>query len=159
MVKQIPDGVRFERDGDFLIEQAGAAGKIERVNFQETGSGVAKSETGVVVMNYFFERRDDAAEKFVKIACGDEDVVDVEKHLQPVAFAGELNLIGLRSLEIERVIDGNRDLAAHALHELKFRIRDELRNEPSKSHGAEPMLRGGERNHRQRAHADFAQAL
>ncbi len=60
-----------------------------------------------------------------KIARGDEHVVDFEKHLQPVALPGELNLIGLRSLEIQRVIHGDSHLAADALHELQFRLGDD----------------------------------
>ncbi len=52
----------FERDRDFLVEEARAAGKIERVDLQEAGGGVAKGEAGEIVMDDAFERRNDAAE-------------------------------------------------------------------------------------------------
>jgi hypothetical protein len=148
-----------ERNGDFLIEKAGTTGEIEGVDFQKAGGGVAKSETGVVMMNHFFERGDDAAKKVGKLAGGDEHVVHFEKDLEAVALAGELDLIGLGGLVIERVINGDGNLTADALHELKFGIGDALWDEASETHGAEAALRGGERNHRQRTNADFAETL
>ena len=58
-----------------------------------------------------------------KLARGNEHVVNLEQDLQPVALAGKLDLISLRSFVIERVIDGHGNLAADALHELQFRSR------------------------------------
>jgi hypothetical protein len=149
----------IQRDGNFLFEQAGAAGKIERVNFQESGGRIAKSEAGVIMMNDFFERSDDAAEKLRELAGRHEYVVHVEKDLQPIALAGKLTLISLGGLEIQRVIDGHRNLAGRALHELHLGLRDALRNKAAETHGTQPTLRGSERNHSQRANADLAKPL
>lgn len=129
------------------------------MDFQKSGGGFAKSETRVVMMNDFLKRRDDAAEKVGKLTGGDEHVVHLEKDLEAVALAGELDLVGLGSLVIERVINGDGNLAADTLHELKFGIGDALRDEAPESHGAEAVLRGGERNHRQRTNADIAETL
>jgi hypothetical protein len=148
-----------EGNGDFLIEEAGTTGEIEGVDFQKAGGGVAKSETGVVMMNDFFERGDDAAKKVGKLAGGDEHVVHFEKNLEAIALAGKLDLIGLGGLVIERVINGDGNLTADALHKLKLGIGDALWDEASETHGAEAALRGGERNHGQRANADIAETL
>ena len=42
-----------------------AAGKIERVNFEQAVGGIEQREAGVVVMNDALERGDDAAEELV----------------------------------------------------------------------------------------------
>src|SRR5580700_3206827 len=85
----------LEGHGDFLVEEAGAAGKIECMDFQESRHGVAKSETGVIMMNHFFERGDNPAEKLGKLAARNENVVDLEKHLQAIALSCELALVRL----------------------------------------------------------------
>src|SRR5580704_13146081 len=100
----------FQRNGDFLIEKTGAAGKIQRVNLQKARCGFAKGKTGVVVVNDFFERGNNATEKLGQLARGNEYVVDLEQNLEPVALAGQLDLISLRSLVIERVIHGHGNL-------------------------------------------------
>ncbi len=68
-------------------------------------------------------------------------------------------MVSLRGLEIERVINGDGNLAADALHKLKFRTGNDLGNEAAETHCAEAMLCGGKRNHGQRANADFAEAV
>jgi len=85
----------LERNCNFLMEEAGAARKIESVDFQEAGGGVKKGEAGVVVMNDLFERGDDAAEKVGKLAGGDEHVVNFKENLEAIALSGKLSLVGL----------------------------------------------------------------
>ena len=106
------------RHGDFAVEQTGAARKIERMNFQQAGGGIEEREAGVVMVNDAFEGGNDAAENFGDLAADHQNVVNLQENAQAVAFAGKLRLVGLRILEIERVVDGHGDLAGDALHEL-----------------------------------------
>jgi hypothetical protein len=110
--------------------------------------GIEEREAGVVVVDDALESFYDAAEKFGDFATGDEDVVDFEKDLEVVAFAGELGLIGLGSLEIEGIVDGDGDLAGDALHELEFGVGDALGDEAAETHSADAVLGGGERKNR-----------
>src|SRR5229473_3238503 len=106
-------------NSDFLLDEALVAGKIECVNFEQTGFGIEEREAGVVMVNDALESLDDAPEEFRNFTAGDQDVVDFEKNLEAVALARELRLIGLGSLKIEGVIDCDGDLAGDALHELR----------------------------------------
>ena len=45
----------------FGLDESLAAGKIERVNFEQAAGGIEQREAGVVVMNDALERGDDAA--------------------------------------------------------------------------------------------------
>ena len=78
---------------DFASQQTRAAGKIERMNFQQAGIGIEKRETGVVVVNDAFERGDDAAKNFTDLAADHQNIVDLQKNAQTVALAGELRLV------------------------------------------------------------------
>ena len=84
---------------------------------------IEEREAGVVVMDDALESIDDAAEKFGQFTAADEDIVDVEKSLQAIAFARELRLVSLGGFKIESVIHGDGDLAGDALHELQLGIR------------------------------------
>ena len=80
---------------------------------------------------------------FGEFARGDEDVVDFEKDLKAVAFAGELRLIGLRGFEIEGVVHGDGHQTGDALHELELGVRDAPGHKAAKTHRAEAALSGG----------------
>jgi len=121
------------------------------VDFEQSGLGVAERETGVVVVDDALESLYDAAEKFGDFATGDEDIVDFEENLEAIALASELRLIGLGSLKIKGIIDGNGYLAGDALHELEFGVGDALGDEAAEAHGAEAMLGSGERKNGDRA--------
>ncbi len=54
-------GRRFARDGELGLDESLAAGKIERVNFEQAVGGIEQREAGVVVMDDALERGDDAA--------------------------------------------------------------------------------------------------
>ena len=97
------------------------------------------------MVNYAFERGDDAAKEFGEFATRDQDIVDLEKDLEAIAFLRKLFLIGLRRFEVESIIDGYGDLAGDALHELEADGRDALWDEAAKTHRAQAVLRGGER--------------
>jgi hypothetical protein len=146
-------------NGDFLLEEALVAGKIERVNLEQSSLGIEKREAGVVVMNDALQGLDDTAEKFGKFAAGDEDVVDFEKNLEAVALACELRLIGLRSRKVQGIVHSDSDLAGNALHKLQRGVRDALRNQTAEAHGAEAVLGGGERKNRERADIVLAVAV
>src|SRR2546425_2133685 len=110
------------RNQRLRLEDVPVAGKIERVDLEQTGLGIEERQAGVVVVNDALQSVDDAAEKFGEFAAGDQDVVDFEKNLEAVALAGELRLVGLGSFEIEGVIDGDGDLAGDGLHELEVGV-------------------------------------
>jgi len=141
------------------LEDILLAGEIERVNPEQTGLRIEKREAGVVMVNDALESVDDAAEEFGKFAAGDEEIVDFEKNLEPVALAGELRLKGLGSCEIEGVIYGDGDLAGDALHELELGVGDALGNQAAEAHGAEAVLGGGEGKNGERADVVFAVAM
>src|SRR5208283_6150935 len=94
----------IERNGVFLLGRRSVAGKIERVDLQQSGRGIEKREAGVIVAKHGLERRDDALEESVGIARGDEEIVDLQKNLQAIAFAGELLLRGFGGLEVEGIV-------------------------------------------------------
>src|SRR5438132_9262780 len=107
-------------------------------------------------MNDAFERRNDAAKNFRDLAADHKNIVDLQENAQAVAFAGELRLVGLRVLEIERVIDGHGDLAGDALHELQLRVRNSLRGHAAEAHRADAALSRGQRKNRHGTDAVFA---
>ena len=152
-------GRRFARNGQLRFDESLAAGKIERVNFEQAAGGIEKREARVVVMNDALQRGDDAAEQFGQLEAGDEDVVNFEEDAKAIAFVRELRVIRLRSFEIERVVYGDGDLARNALHEGEFAFGNAARDDATETHGAEAALRGGERDERKAAHAFVAQAL
>ena len=80
------------------------------MNLQQAGGRVEESEARVVMVDDALERGHDAEKQFREFAAGDEDVVDLEKHPEAVALASELVLVGLGSLEIERVVHGHGHL-------------------------------------------------
>ena len=118
----------FARDGHFGFEQALAAGKIERVNFEQAADWVEEREASVVVMNDALQSGNDATEQFGQLKAGDQDIVDIQQDAETVAFVGELGLISLRGFEVQRVVDGHGHLAGDALHELQFAFGDALRH-------------------------------
>ena len=152
----VPSGRCIARHGDFAFEHTGAAGKIESMDFQQAGDGIKEREAGVVVVNDALERGNDAAKNFGDLAADHENVVDLQKHAQAVALAGELRLVSLRILKIKRVIDGYGDLAGDALHKLQLGVRDALGNHAAKPHRADAALRRGERKDGHRMDAVFA---
>src|SRR6266478_204855 len=91
------------------------------------------------------ERGNDAAKKIAQLAAGDQNIVDVQQHLQAVALLGKFFLVRLRGLEIESVVHGDSNLRGDALHELNIGIRNSPRTQPPKAHRAEPVLGRGER--------------
>lgn len=131
------------------------------MNLEQAVCGIEEGEAGVVVMDDALERGDDAAEEFVGLEAGDEDVVDFEQDAEAIAFARELRLISLRRFEIERVVYGDGDLAGNALHkgELAVGLCETARNQAAETHGPKAALRGGERNERETANAFVAEAL
>jgi hypothetical protein len=146
-------------NGDLLLDEVWITRKIQGVNFEQAGLGIEEREAGVVMVDDALESFYDAAEKFGDFAAGDKDIVDFEKNLEAIAFASELRLIGLGSLEIEGVVNGDGDLAGDALHELELGVSDALGDEAAKAHGTEAVLSGGERKNRQRADIVFTEAL
>ena len=124
-------------------------GKIEVVDLEQSGLGIEEREAGVVVVDDALQSFDDAAEKVGEFAAGDQDIVDFEKNPEAVALACELRLIGLGSLEIKGIIDGNGHLAGDALHELQLGVRNALRDQTAETHGAESALGGRERKDRE----------
>ena len=64
----VGDGLTGRRavtgDGDFLFDEALVAGKIERMNLEQSRLGIQQREAGVVVVNNALQRADDASEKF-----------------------------------------------------------------------------------------------
>src|SRR4029077_6697259 len=110
-------GRNVARNERLLLEDVRLAGKIEGVNLEQTGLGFEEREAGVIVVNDPLQGVDDAAEKFGNFAAGDQEIVDFENVLETVALARELRLISLGGREIQRVINGNGDLAGDALHE------------------------------------------
>jgi len=146
-------------DGGFLLEKAGVARKIEGMDFEEAAGGVEEGETGVIVMDDAGESGDDAAEDFGEIAGGHEDVVDFEKSLEAVAFAGELRLIGLGGFEIQGVVHGDGDQTGDALHELELGVCNALGLETAKAHGAKAALRRRQRDDRERTDVMFADSI
>src|SRR5207245_1727054 len=70
------------RNSGLSVEEALVAGKIESVDFEHAGSGVEKSEAGVVVMDDAIESGDDTAEEFGKLAAGDQNIVDIQEHAE-----------------------------------------------------------------------------
>ena len=135
-----------------------AAREVQRVNFEQARNRIEKREAGVVMMNDALECGDDAAKKFGEFAAGDQDVVDFEKDLETVAFAGELLLVGLGGFVVECVIDGDGHLAGDALHELKDSVGHAIWDDTAEAHGAETALSGGQRKNSERADIDFAEA-
>jgi hypothetical protein len=72
------------------------------------------------------ERRDNSLEHFGNVSRADQQVVDLQQNLEAIAFASELLLVRLSGFEIQRVVDGDRNLRGHALHEFDFCFRDAL---------------------------------
>src|SRR5208337_2971277 len=95
----------------------------------------------------------------VGIARGDEEIVDLQKNLQAIAFAGELLLRGFGGLEVEGIVDRDGDLSGDSLHEVDLRFSDTLRNVAAETESAEAMLRSGERENRHGVNAGVLQAL
>src|SRR5207253_10608661 len=91
------------RHGDFPLDHSGADGEIECMNFQQAGVGIEKRQAGVIVMNDTLECGNDTSKNFRDLAADHQNVVDLQENAQAVALAGELRLVGLRILEIERV--------------------------------------------------------
>src|SRR5207245_5184441 len=135
---------------------SGPAGKVECMNFQQAGVRVEERQAGVIVMNDALERGNDAAKNFGDLSADYQNGVDLEENAQAVTLAGELRLVGLGIFEIERVIDGHRDLAGDALHELQLGVRDALRGHAAEAHRADAALRGGQRKNRHGTDAVFA---
>lgn len=90
------------------------------------------------------ERGNDAVEQSGDVAGGEQDVVDAEKDLEAIAFAGELALVGLSGFEVDGVVDGDGGLCGDPLHEGDFGVGNAVGNVTAKAEGAEAMLRGGE---------------
>ena len=98
-------------------------------------------------------------EQGVGVARGDEEIVDLQQNLQTVAFARELLLRGFGGLEIQGIIDSDRDLSGDALHEVDLVLHDSLRNVATKTESAKTMLRSSERENRHGVNAGVLQAL
>jgi len=111
------------------------------------------------MMNDALQSGDNGAEDFGELTAGDENVVDLEKDLETVAFACKLYLIGLGTLEIERVVHGDGHQAGDALHKLNFGIRDALWNDAAEAHRTQAVLRSGERKNREGTDVMLAEAL
>lgn len=148
-----------ERNGVFLLGQRSIAGKIERVDLQQSGRCIEEREAGVIVVKRGLERRDDAPEESVGVARGDEQIVDLQENLQAVAFVGELLLRGFGGLEVKGIVDSDGDLSGDALHEVDLGRSDSLRNVAAETESAESMLRGGERKNCHGVNTGVLQAL
>src|SRR6266404_672596 len=103
------------------------------------------------------ERGNDPAEKIAQFATSDQDVVDIEQNLQAVSLLGEFLLGGLCGLKVQRIVHGDGYLRRDALHELNVRIGNGLWTNPSKTHGAKTVLRGGQWKNGKRANSSAAQ--
>ena len=108
--KAAAGGRGVERNSGFGPDEILTAREVERMNLQQAGGRVEESEARVVMVDDALERGHDAEKQFREFAAGDEDVVDLEKHPEAVALASELVLVGLGSLEIERVVHGHGHL-------------------------------------------------
>jgi hypothetical protein len=98
-------------------------------------------------------------EESVGVACGDEEIVDLQENLQAVAFAGELLLRGFGGLEVEGIVDGDRDLSGDAPHKVDLGLSDSLRNVTAEAESAEAMLCGSKRENGHGVNASVLQAL
>ena len=58
----------------------------------------------------------------------------LQEHAQAVALPRQLPLVGLRALEIEHVVDGDRDLPRHLLEERNLALGVLVRRAPPKAH-------------------------
>jgi CDI toxin RNase A-like protein len=143
----------LERRSEFRLGCRGRERHIEGVDFQQRARLIQQREAGVVMLNHGFERRDDTFEESGDVAGADQEIVDFEKHTKAVALAGELALVGLGVFEINGVVDGHGNLGGNALHEFDFRVADALWDEAAKTQGPETMLRGGQGNNSDGAHA------
>ena len=149
----------IERNGKFILRQRSGAGKIERMNLQQSGRCIEQREAGVIVVQRRLERRDDALEESVGVARRDEEIVDLQQNLQTVAFARELLLRRFGGLEVQGIVDSDRHLSGDALHKVDLVLRDSLRNIAAEAESAKAMLRGGERKDRHGVNAGVLQAL
>src|SRR5580693_3299792 len=123
------------------------------MNFEEAGGLIDERETGVVVLDHGFERRNNTFEEGSDVAGADQKIVDVEKHLQTVSFPGQLLLISLSGFKVEGIVDGDRHLNRDTLHEFDFGVAHTLRNIAAETNSAKAMLRRGERNGGKGIHA------
>ena len=74
------------------------------------------------MLNDFSQAGADGREKIVQTQMGDDRVVHFEQQSRAIPFVGQLPLGRLGALVVQHVVDGERDLLGHLLHEAKLRL-------------------------------------
>ena len=132
-------------------------GKIERQHAHLIRRRFVQREARVFVMNHAAQGRGNGVQEGVQIELGNHGVVHFEQHAQPVALPRQLPLVGLRALEIQRVVHRDGDLPRHLLQERDFALGVLMRRAPPEAHHAQPALRRGQRQRANRSHSVLPQ--
>ena len=111
------------------------------------------------MVNHAAQGGGNRVEQGAQVELRNHGVVDFQQNAQPVALLRQLPLVGLRALEIERVVHGHGDLPRHLLQECDFDFAVMVRRAPAEAQHAQAALRRGQRNRADRPHAVLAQHL
>ena len=111
------------------------------------------------MVNNAAKRSGNRVEQSAQVELGNHGVVHFEQNAQAVALLRQLPLVGLRALEIQRVVHRHGHLPRHLLHECDFDFGIVVRRPATETQHAQAALRCGERNRTERPHAVLPQNL
>ena len=157
--KRFPGDRAVEGNDHLLVDQSFSLREIERHHAHLIRRGIKQREARVFVVNHAAQGRGDGAQEVVQVELGNHGVIYFEQHAQAVALPRQLPLVGLRALEIQRVVHGDGDLPRHLLQERDFALGVLVRRASPETHDAQPALRRGQRQRANRFHAVLAHDL
>ncbi len=123
-------GRPFNRNEHVLFDQP-LARKLERPHVEPAPLRVVDSHAGVVVGHDAAETAGDLAEECASVEVRDERVVNLEEQLEAVTFRCQL-------LVMERIVDGERNLARELLQEVDVGVAERVIVPAAEAESAEP---------------------
>ena len=121
------------------------------------GVGLVQHEAAAVVLNHLLQRRADRREHGVHVQVRDDGVVHFEEQAEAIALARELALHRTGALFVQNVVDGDRNLLGHFLHEGDLVVLIVMFVQAAESHGAQSAERSRQRYRAERLHAVLTQ--
>ena len=119
---------------------------------------LVQHEAAAVVLNHFLQRRADRREHVVHVQVRDDGIVHFKEQPESIALARELVLHRTGALFMQDVIDRDRDLLGHFLHERDFAGVVFVLLQRPESHRAQTAERRRQGYGAERLHAVLAQA-